>query len=296
MDRTAGTLMTRLLPAVAAAVLVLQPQAGPSPASAPVAISSAVSGTVWITTAGERRRLEALEWIPAEAVVEAEAGSAARLITIDGQRYEVREGGAARLSAGAVTTVRGVVVKGATLPRLPVAPIAGSVPGRSAAVRIRGERIAGMYPCQAVRTLAGATELRFEAPASVSRFEVEISRAGRRVLAQVTERSPLRVPGGVLEDGLEYVWNVRALGKGNPSEGEAGFATLDAATRAARADVLAALERDGEPGVMAAIDSRLGLLDEAVAALARAASREPSNAATQRALRAARERVKRACP
>jgi hypothetical protein len=213
---------------------------------------------------------------------------------IDGQRYELGPGSSIEFAPGGVTTVRGPVEKGAALPPIPVAPIAGLVPRQSAAVRIRGQRIPGLNPCPAIRTIADATTLRFDAVADATAYEIAILRNAAPLFSRRTTGTVVNVPPGVLAAGSEYAWTVNTIGGPVVAEGTATFGTLDERTNESRRAIIEALKNDGEPGLIAAINARLGLLNEAVGILTEALERNPTDS-VRASLQRARDALAAAC-
>ena len=87
---------------------------------------------------------------------------------------------------------------------------------------------------------------------------------------------------------------MRAIGRTVAAEGTGKFATLDDRTEAARRELIEALEREREWDLIAVINSRLGLLNEAVAALTEALERDPSDR-SRVSLQRARDALRTAC-
>src|SRR5262245_17336500 len=156
-------------------------------------------------------------------------------------------------------------------------------PGLSAgAVRIRAERIAGLYPRHGTATLAGATVLRFAPVQGAAKYRIEVQdRHGTLVFAAETADSPVRLPPGALQPGRRYDWTVRTLERAGPvAQGDESFATLPAQQAAAREALRQALEKEGSAGalaLLAEIDRSLGLLAEAHEELRAAAQASPGD-------------------
>lgn len=264
----------------------------------PVAVVWPIAGTVWVEAdTGSRRVLTLYEWVPAGAIIEVGPRSRAKVILIDGQRFELGAGAQVRVSSAGLVAVRGPITKGRSLPPLPsLGPLASTPPADSGAVRIRGRAIAALNPCLNVRTLADETVLRFDPIAGASRYEVEMTTAtGTRVLARIVDSVPVRVPARTLAPGSEYHWSVHTASGTVPAEGAARFTTVDSQTAARRATLIRELTRTGETALAAIVDARLGLLNQAIAELESHLRRTPTDRAARAALRDTRAQLRGAC-
>jgi hypothetical protein len=181
------------------------------------------------------------------------------------------------------------------LPRVPsLPPIAPLAPEeqaglRAGAVRIRGERIGGLYPRRGAAALAGAAVLRFQPVEGAATYRVEVQdRRGSVVFATETAGSPVKLPAGVLRAGRRYAWTVRTLERPGPvARGEAELVTLpeeDARAREKLRQAVVSLREDRPMALLAAVDQNLGLLLEARDELRTAIQESPGDPALGLAL------------
>jgi hypothetical protein len=219
---------------------------------------------------GERRPLHIRDRFTAGATVEVGPSSSLALAFANGRRYELGERSRVTLGPADLASRTGPVRPLSSVPPLPcLSPIAATDrPGpRAGAVRIRGERIAGLYPGHGAATLAGATLLRFEPVAGGGRYRVEVQeRRGKLIFEVETTASVVTLPAGLLRPGTPYDWSVRTLERAGPvAEGRAGFVTLSARLAAEREALRKALTAEGDGAAMALlaeVDRSLGLLAE----------------------------------
>jgi len=258
-------------------------------AGGPVAIVYSLAGEASITAPGPLP-LHLFDRLPAGTALEVGSGSRLALAFVNGLRYEL--GGPSRVTLGPkdlafrTGTVR-------SLPRLPsllLSPIAAEDrPGpRAGAVRIRSERIAGLYPRRGTSILPGETFLRFQPMPGAARYRVEVQDDQGRILFQTdTESPPVKMDAGTLPAGLSYRWTVRTLDRpGAVARGDAELVILDEDTARAREKARKILEPE-EPDslpLLAEIDRNLGLLLEARESLRMALDGKPGDLRIQEAL------------
>jgi hypothetical protein len=172
------------------------------------------------------------------------------------------------------------------LPPLPcLSPIAEEDrPGpRAGAVRIRGERMEGLYPQNGAATLAAATVLRFQPLDGGTRYRVEVQDLrGKLVYGVDTTSSEVALPAAVLRAGMRYDWTVRTIERPGPAaQGKGDFVTLSAAVARKREALRQALTSEGDAASLALlgeVDRSLGLLVEARAELQTAVQGSPGDA------------------
>jgi tetratricopeptide (TPR) repeat protein len=181
-----------------------------------------------------------------------------------------------------------------SLPSVPPLPRLAAIaeddrPGAKAgAVRIRAERITGLYPRREATVLPGEIPLRFQPVTGAGTYRVEVQdEQGRTLFAADTASSTIEVPAGTLRAGRRYHWTVRTLNRpGGVARGEADLVVLSEGAAQARAETRKILESEG-PGslsLLAAIDYGLGLLLEAREGLRAALDGKPGDSALQEAL------------
>jgi hypothetical protein len=113
---------------------------------------------------------------------------------------------------------------------------------------------------------------------------------GQGTVAFSTETAATRVslPADALRPGVSYRWSVRTMDRSGPvAQGEAEFATLDAATAQSRERLRLLAEKSGDgdlTALLAGVDLELGLLTEARAELRSALRAAPTNTALAEAL------------
>jgi hypothetical protein len=252
----------------------------------PIAIVYSLTGEASLAVPGAARRpVRLFDRLTAGTAVEVGQGARVALAFVNGKRYVLGEGSRVTLGAQDLASRSGSL---RTLPQIPPLPCLLPIapedrPGpRAGAVRIRGERIMGLYPRRGATALAGETVLHFEPIAASGEYRIEVQdRQGRTVFRTDTESQIVKVPVGTLRPGLAYLWTVRTLDRpGSVARGEATLVTLDAEASRAREEarkVLAAEGSDSLP-LLAEIDRSLGLLLEALQELQVAHDRSPGNA------------------
>ncbi len=255
--------------------------------AAPAALVYQLRGEAALTVPSEERRpLRLFDRLPAGATVEAGPGSRLALAFANGRRYELGERSRATLGPENLSLRSGPVRSLPPVPPLPrLLPIAEEErPGLHAgAVRIRAERIAGLYPHRGVTSLAGATKLRFEPVEGAGKYQIEIQdRQGNAVFAAETTSSAVNVAAGILQPGVRYDWTVRTIERVGPViKGEAGFVTLPRQTAEAREALRKAVEASGDGAslaLLAEVDRSLGMLLEARDELRGALRNSPGDA------------------
>jgi hypothetical protein len=267
-------------------------------APAPVAIVYSLTGEAWLTTS--RQPLHLFDRLPTGTAVEVGRGSRLALAFLSGLRYELGERSRVTLGPRDLSSRSGLVLP---LPQIPpllrLAPIAEvDRPGRAAgAVRVRAERITGLYPRRGAATLAEETVLRFKPVEEGGRYRVEVQdEKGQAVFRVDVEAPAVRVPGRALLPGAQYHWTVRTLERAGPvARGEADFVTLPEDAAEAREELRAAIEAEGDGeslALLAEIDHSLGMLLEALQELQAAHDRSPGNAPLAQELAALEQRLK----
>jgi hypothetical protein len=266
--------MTMSRRAGCAAFLCLLPSpaaAGDRAPAAPVALVYSLAGeTELALPSDERRPLRLFDRLPAGAALAVGPGSRLALAFANGRRYELGERSRATLGRTDLAARSGPVRPLPAVPPLPrIAPVAEDGAGpRAGAVRIRGERITGLYPDGEATALARATTLHFAPVAGAGRYRIEVhDRQGMLVFAIETAASETRLPPGFLRSGRRYDWTVRTVERAGPvARGEAGLVTLDRRTTAAREALRRTVETSGDAtllALLADVDRRLGLWAEA---------------------------------
>jgi hypothetical protein len=271
-------------------VLVAMPVAG---ASQPVAIVYSLSGEASLA-APTGRHLRLFDRLPSRATVEVGPGSRLALAFASGLRYEMEEGSRATLGTTDFASRSGPVHPLSRVPPLPcLAPIAeDDQPGpRAGAVRIRAERISGLYPRRGAAIIAGEAVLRFKPVEKGGPYRVEVQDDEGQVVFRVDVEAPLvKVPGRALLPGARYYWTVRTLNRaGSVVRGEADFVALPKDAARAREELRAAVAAEGNGeslALLAAIDRSLGMQLEARKELQAALERSPGNAALDEELAA----------
>ena len=294
---SAGLGAMRLLRILCLGILVAEPLCAPAEAArigvhGPVAIVYSLAGEASLAAPdGAIRLLCLFDRLPAGAIVEVGPGSRLALAFVNGLRYQLDERSSATLGPSDLSIRSGPVRPLPSVPPLPrLLPIAEEDdPGlRAGAVRIRGERITGLYPHGGAAALVGETVLRFRPVAGARGYRIEIrDRQGRTVFQTETESAPVKVPAGTLRPGLDYQWVVRTLDRpGAIARGEAKIVTLSQHAAQAREEARKVLEAEGPDSLplLAEIDRSLGLLLEARKELQTALLEKPGDPALRRAL------------
>lgn len=283
--------------AIALIVAALLVPAGPrrtadaGGAGEPVAIVYALRGPAMQTAPGEPRPLRLLDRLPAGAVLRVGEGSRVCLAFASGRRYELNGGSRARLGATDLAFRSGRIL---SLPLVPTALLLLAIrredrPGpRAGAVRVRTERVRGLYPRAGAAILPDPVVLRFEPWEGAVRYRVEVQDSqGRPVFRSDPEGATVRLPAGTLAPGARYAWTVRTLDRpGVMARGEADFRVLPIEAARMREEVRAALAAEGDASLvlLAEIDRGLGLLAEAREELRGALRTLPASAPLRAAL------------
>lgn len=262
-------------------------------ASEPVAIVYSLTGKASLT-APVHRPLRLFDRLPAGRVLEISADSRLALAFLNGLRYEL--GGRSRVTLGKEDFVsRTGPVR--SLPRLPPLPLPSPIeaddrPGpRAGAVRIRAERIVGLYPRRGAAVPAGEANLVFEPLENSGRYRVEVQdEQGQVVFRADVEAPSVRVSSRALLPGTGYHWTVRTLDRPGPiAQGEADFVTLPEHAARMREELRSAIavQENRECLVLlAGIDRSLGMLIEARQELQAALERSPGDASLTQELAA----------
>jgi hypothetical protein len=255
----------------------------------PVAIIYQVSGEA-LRVAPGRSPLHLFDRLPAETTLELAPGSRLAIAFVTGKRYEISGPARATLGKGDLAATSAGVRSLPPVPPLPrlAAIAADDRPGlKAGAVRIRAERITGLYPRRGAVTLAGETVLQFQPVTGAREYRVEVQDGqGRTVFRTDAGSPPVKVPTGTLRPGHRYSWMVRTLDRpGAVARGEADLVTLgqDAARVREEARKVLAAEGPGSLPLLAEIDQSLGLLLEAREDLRTALDHEPAGPALREA-------------
>lgn len=261
------------------------------PPKAPVTIVYVLTGEASQKAPGQPRQpIRLFDRLPAGAVLDVAPGAHLTLAFASGNRWALGGGARATLGATDLGSRAGDVRRLPSVPPLPrLAPIrkdehAGR---RAGAVRIRGERIKGLYPDCGATAMASATVLRFQAVEGPERYKIEVQDGkGEVVFAADTDEAEMRLPADLLHPGAPYHWSVRTMGRTlGEARGEAGFTTLDRDTARRREALRRAAAGQGElTALLAGLDRQLGLLAEARDELRSAVAAAPGDAALSAAL------------
>lgn len=202
----------------------------------PVAIVYKLEGpATWNLPGRASAPLQLFTVLPAGADLRVGPGGSLALAFPTGARYRLGAGSSATLAARGLVRIRGSVEQLPAVSPFPaLAPIDGAEhPGdRSAAVRVRGEVIEGLFPNEGVRALADRTVLRFQPVPGASRYRVEVRDVhGGLVFETETPSTAVSVPVSLLSPGKRYGWTVKTVDRLGPvARGEGRFETLGAAT------------------------------------------------------------------
>lgn len=276
--------MMNTLRILSLAVLVTMPLHAEAPK--PVALVYSLTGEASLTVLKEERRpLRLFDRLSAGTTLEMGPGSRLALAFVNGLRYELGEGSRVTLGTKDLASRQGPV---RPLPHFPPLPRLSAIaaedrPGpRAGAVRIRAERIKGLYPRGGAAALAEETVLRFEPIEGAGKYRIEVQdRQGNVVFATETTASPVKLPSGGLKPGMRYGWTVRTIERAvSAARGEADFATLPRQIAEARETLRRAVETAGDSAslaLLAEVDRSLGLLAEARDGLRAAAQASPGD-------------------
>ena len=262
----------------------------PAAAAEPVAMVYLLAGEASLT-APVPRPVRLFDRLPAETKVEVGPGSRVALAFVSGLRYELGERSQVTIGRKDLVSRTGLV---RTLPPVPaflrLSPIAkGDRPGpRAGAVRIRAERITGLYPRGGAAVLPGEIFLRFQPVMGAGRYRIEVQDdQGRTVFEADSESPPVKLDSETLRPGLRYRWTVRTLDRPGPvARGDAELVVLGEDVARTREETRKILKAEG-PGslpLLAAIDHSLGLWLEAREELRAALDRKPRDPGLQQAL------------
>ena len=273
--------------ALTVALLVALPAEDAREAAALVVTAS---GPLSLNEGSTTRRVGPLEWLSNGATLD--CGSQTALVALaSGRRFELSPGARVRVRPDRLEVLAGEareLTRVAPIPK--VARLADNEKAgtRSAAMRIRGRRIDGLYPCRDAVTLAEATTLRFSLAAGIAEYHVEIEDdEGETVFHVSTRGGEVLIARDVLQPGRRYRWSVRGGSAEGLARGEAEFSTLDADAAAARQrlrESMGSAEEAGGLALLAEVDRQLGLLLEARDGFARALERAPRSAELSAAL------------
>jgi hypothetical protein len=271
------------LPAIAL-IVSLVPGAAAARAEEAVAIVAELAGRATVRIHGAASEARLFEWLPAGAVVDTAAASSVTLAFASGQRRKMGPSARATLGSSGLASSSGPVAELPPIPPLPkVAPLAPEArPGpRAAALRIRGPRIAGLYPRAEAAALSDEAVLRFAPVPGAASYRVEVEdEEGATVFAVEVDAPSVHVSPGVLGPGTRYSWVVRTVrGSHPPARGAAEFVTLAAGVVERRAALRRAAGTDDPSSValLAEIDRELGLLVEARDSFRAALAAAPDN-------------------
>jgi len=261
----------------------------------PAAVVCARSGRVSVSQPPEmkKRSLQLFDWLPAGAIIEVGQDGASTVAFATGRRYELGVGAKVTLAEDGFSAQSGSVQTLSSVPPLPrVAAIAQDAPSasRAGAVRIRGLRIADLYPRADSTTLPDATVLRFAPTAEATTYKVDIEDEGGKTVFSIETQAPsIAISAGVLKPAARYDWRVRTLNKPGPAaRGEGEFTTLSSHAVTEREALRQPLHAAGDAAslaLLAEIDRRLGLLYEAREDLRAALVKSPGNEAIREALK-----------
>lgn len=267
-----------------AVVVVMSSAVAAAQQAKPAAIVTLVSGTA--TVAG--RNVALFDWIPAGATIEVAQKSRVVLAFADGRRWELAEKTKATVSDRSVTAAAGVKQLASVSPLPAISAIPVSNEQRAAAIRVRGTKIAGLYPSGGAASLPDATVLRFTPDGAATRYHVEVEDESGNTVFQAETASPtVALSAGILKPGAHYYWYVRTVDRNGPAaRGEGDFMTLDAAQVREREALKSSIQADDPSALalLAEVDRSLGLLWDARQSLEAALARANGDASLQQAL------------
>jgi hypothetical protein len=262
--------------------------------ASPAAIVSSLEGSATVRVGpGTARPVRAFDWLPEGATVQAASGSTLVLAFVDGSRYELRDGARATLAASGPKSTSGTVRALSSIPPLPqlaAIPAPAREGSRPAAVRLRANRLTGLYPGGGWSSLAGETCLAFVGVPGAARYQVEVEDdSGHKIFERETQEPRMALPADLLKPGAKYYWRARTLdARGPAARGETEFATLPAESAARLVDLRRVLLDSRDAATLALlghIERGLGLALEARERLLAAASLEPHNPSLAASLR-----------
>jgi hypothetical protein len=285
------------LSAAATAVSATPPRKPNAPDAVAIVCFASGPTAAWSPRPAIRREVRLFDWLLPGTRLEVGPDGRLDIAFRNGRRYHLEAGAEVTLGAEDLTASAGPVAALPSLPPLPrLAAIRPDDPAgrRVGAVRLRGERMAGLYP-QDAAIPPGETTLQFDAVPTALRYLVTIEDpTGRPVFQAESESSTVPVPRGVLLPGTTYSWHVRTVdAAGWPFEGVASFATLDEQAVGEWRALKDAVERTNDlPSLvlLAEVERGLGLRAEARETLRLALEMSPDSPdLTQRAEAALRE-------
>lgn len=282
----------RLLAATVLLCVAARPGAGAGGDEAVALIMRASGPLAASEPGGGTRRVATLDWLRSGTVLDCPAGATALVVLAGGRRYELPEASQVRVGSDGLEVLVG---QPRELPSFGPLPRVGALsadarPGpRAGALRVRGQRLTGLYPRGDATTLAARTALRFASKPGIDEYHVEVEdEAGETVFHVTTRASVVSIPPEVLQPGQRYRWSVRGLSPDGAARGDAEFATLDAPSAASRERLRASLEAADDPwatALLAEVDRSLGLYAEAWSGFTTATARAPGDVRLQQALR-----------
>jgi CHASE2 domain-containing sensor protein/predicted Ser/Thr protein kinase len=278
----------------AAALFVLLPIHAADCCKGSIAVIASLSGEASIHNPATQKRVTvaSFDWLQPGATLEVTTGSSVTVILLNGRRYELGPGARATVTADGLTGSSGPVSELERLPPIPKAtPIVDRTANTSGAVRLRGPApIRNMYPREGMTALPNGLQFSFDSVPGASTYRIDLKDADGNILDNVqTAATHVVIPSGTVQAGATYSWHVRAIGSmGVVGEGEARFATIseqDGREREALARALSASKEDASAvALLADVDWRLGLLEEARQGLSAALRLRPGDAAIVHAL------------
>jgi hypothetical protein len=259
-----------------------------------IAVIASLSGEAGIRNAATKKLepISSLDWLQPGVTLEVGAGSSATVILLNGHRYELGAAARATVTADGLTGTNGPVSELAPLPPIPKAtPIIDRTANTSGAVRLRGGApVRRMYPRDGMAALPSGLKLSFAPVPQASAYRIELKDADGNILHNLqTSATGVTIPDGTVQAGATYIWHVRAIGSmGVIAEGEARFETIseqDSRQRAVLAQALSGSKADAYAlALLADVDWRLGLLEEARQGLNTALRLRPGDSAILHAL------------
>ncbi len=147
-----------------------------------------------------------------------------------------------------------------------------------------------MYPRDGMAALPGAAKLSFESVAQASSYRVQLVGDEGTVLKLRTTSNEIAIPNGTLKAGRHYSWLVEANGPEGQliGRGSATFVTISEEDQERRAALSKAVQvaADQAAGLslIADVDFRLGLLEEAREGFTAALRLKPDGMAISRQL------------
>jgi hypothetical protein len=147
-----------------------------------------------------------------------------------------------------------------------------------------------MYPREGMTALPNTVTLSFAPLAEASTYRIELKDADGNTLVNIQSASTtVEIPSESIQAGGSYSWHVRAIGtNGVVGDGEATFAVISSQDARQREELIKALSGSTEDAsalaLLADVDLRLGLLDEARQGLEAALRLRPRDIAIRHTL------------